>query len=93
MSETRQGSDDATWGCLGAGMILLGVASIYIFEIAGGTDYAVEYMAAGSVIGGVAILALLLLRSRSDQQKVRLPRLSPILAFAALAAIFYVLLF
>ena len=93
MSETRQGSDTATWGCLGAGMLLLGAVSIYIFEGVGGTDYEVEYMAAASSAGGVVILALLLLRSRSDRPKVRLPRLNPVVAFAVLAVVFYFLYF
>jgi hypothetical protein len=74
-------------------MILLGAFSIYVFEIAGGTDYQVEYMAAASVIGGAAILVLAVLHSRRDPPKVRLPRLSPVLAFGALAIITYLLLF
>ena len=93
MSENRKRSDAAAWGCLGAGMTLLGAFSIYVFKIAGGTDYDVEYMATASAIGGVAILVLLMFQSSIGHAKLHLPRLSPYVAVAVLILLFFVLLF
>lgn len=93
MNQERQTSDAATWGCLGAGMISLGAFTIYLFEGVGGTDYEIEYLAAASIVGGVVILLLLVTHLRSGQHKFRLPRLSPFIAFGALAIIFFVLFF
>ena len=81
-----KGSDAATWGCLGTGMIVLGAFSIYIFELVGGTDYEVEYMSAASAVSSAAILILLVLQSRG---KVGMPRLNPVIAAAALAVVLY----
>ena len=93
MSEGRQVPDLAAWGCLGAGMILLGAFCLYVFEIAAGTDYEMEYMAAASVAGGAAILVMLALHSHTDRKRFRLPRLSPLVTLAALAILFVLLLF
>lgn len=93
MNQGRQPSEAATWGCLSAGMVSLGTLTIYVFEGVGGTDYEIKYLAAATIAGGVAILLLLVTHSLSDQQKFRLPRLNPFIAFAALAIIFFVLFF
>lgn len=93
VSEKRHIADVASWGCLGAGMILLGAFTVYLFEIVGGTDYEIKYMAAASIAGGVGILIMLAIHFWSDRRRLRLPRLNPLIVFAALAVIFVLLFF
>ena len=93
MSNEQHNPGAAIWGWLGAGMISLGAFSLYVYEGVGGTDSEVAYMSAASIVGGAGILLMLLIHSRSDHQKFRLPRLSLFVALAALLIIFVVLFF
>lgn len=40
-------------------MILLGGFAVYIFEVAGGTDYEYKYLGLASVVAGLCIMILL----------------------------------
>lgn len=71
-------------------MILLGGFAVYIFEVAGGTDYEYKYLGLASVVAGLCIMILL---AFPTVRKFNWPRLRPWVVFVILAWLILLLLF
>lgn len=74
-------------------MLLLGGFTLHLFDLVGGTDREVQYLAYGSVLGAALIAILLALQVRDGNRRKYLPRMHPAVALFGLAFLFYLLMF